>query len=217
MSLPINVRASVIDLLTDTPRSDDIFLVDTNVWVWQTYSNAGASSRIAAQKIREYTPYLNKTLIKGATLAYSSLILSELAFVIEKTECTIYNRRNKERLRTKTFRHSCPLARKNVVAEVQAAWSQVKAIAVPISVTIDEALTESALARYATQALDGYDLFILESMYRSGSGKVKVITDDIDYIGVPDIQVFTCNPQSIEIAQRQGKLMMRDTQPSRAR
>ena len=103
MSLPINVRASVINLLSDTPQSDDIFLVDTNVWVWQTYSHAGAASRIANQKISEYTPYLKQTLDCGATLAYSSLILSELAFVIEKTECAIFNRRNKCRLRPKEF------------------------------------------------------------------------------------------------------------------
>ena len=209
MGLPINVRAAVVDLLTDTPQANDIFLVDTNVWVWQTYSNAAASSRIAAQKIREYTAYIKLTLDSGATLAYSNLILSELAFVIEKTECSIFNRRNKTRLKTKEFRHKCVLERKNVVAEVQAAWSQVKAIAVPLPVTIDEALTDSALERYETQALDGYDLFILESMYRSGSGQVKVITDDIDYIGVPDIQVFTTNPQSLEIAERQSRILKR--------
>ena len=209
MGLPINVRAAVVDILTDRPQTDDIFLVDTNVWVWQTYSNAAASSRIAAQKIREYTTYLKRTLDSDATLAYSSLILSELAFVIEKTECSIFNRRNKARLRTKEFRHKCVLERKNVVAEVQAAWAQVKAIAIPLPVTIDEGLTDSALDRYATQALDGYDLFILESMYRSGSGQVKVITDDIDYIGVPGIQVFTANPQALEIAERQSRLLDR--------
>ena len=107
------------------------------------------------------------------------------------------------------FRHKCPLERKNVVAEVEAAWSQVKAIAVPLSVTIDESLTDAALQRFQTQALDGYDLFILESMYRSGSGQVNVITDDIDYIGVPDIQVFTANPQALEVAERQGKIVTR--------
>ncbi|MEM8810481.1 MAG: hypothetical protein AAGF01_31100 [Cyanobacteria bacterium P01_G01_bin.38] len=209
MTLPINVRATVIDLLDDTPQSEDIFLVDTNVWVWQTYSHARAASKVAGQKIRDYTPYLKQTLDQGATLAYSSLILSELAFVIEKTECSIFNRRNKTRLRTKEFRHTCPLERKNVVAEVHAAWGQVKAIAVPIAVTIDEALTQAALKRYETQALDGYDLFILESMYRAGSGQVKVITDDIDYIGVPDIQVFTANAKALEVAQRQGKQIKR--------
>jgi len=209
MGLPINVRAAVVDILSDTPQPDDIFLVGTNVWVWQTYSNAAASSRIAAQKIREYTTYLKRTLDSGATLAYSSLILSELAFVIEKIECSIYNRRNKLRLKTKEFRHKCPIERKNVIAEVQAAWAQVQAIAIPLAVTIDEDLTAAALSRYATQALDGYDLFILESMYRAGSGQVKVITDDIDYIGVPDIQVFTANPQALEIAVRQSRHLKR--------
>jgi hypothetical protein len=50
MIINLNVQAEVIDIRTDRPQQSDIFLVDTNVWIWQTYPNA----RTSPTKIREY-------------------------------------------------------------------------------------------------------------------------------------------------------------------
>jgi hypothetical protein len=84
--MPVNptVRADVIDLQSDTPRSDDIFLVDTNVWLWQTYANAtvGTDPKRLTQ-ISAYLNYLSQALSTGAILAHSALSLAELASVIE--------------------------------------------------------------------------------------------------------------------------------------
>ncbi|MEA5577670.1 hypothetical protein [Anabaena sp. UHCC 0451] len=55
--------------------------------------------------------------------------------------------------------------------------------------------------------LDGYDLFILESMGQESID--KIITDDGDFVTVPGIQVFTANPRAIAAANNQGKLIRR--------
>jgi hypothetical protein len=207
--MPINltIRAEIIDICSDTPCQDDIFLVDTNVWLWQTYTNAIASSRNAPNKIRAYTPYLSKARRNGATLVYSGLILSELAHVIEKTERQIYNQRTGSNLGAKEYRHNCPIERANVVAEVESAWNQVEGLAVPIDLTVNKEITHASLARFKTQALDGYDLLMLEAIQRAEAGQVKVITDDMDYAVVPGIQIFTNNGLLIQQATVQGKLL----------
>ena len=38
MKIELNVQAEVIDITTDNPQPNESFLVDTNVWLWQTYS-----------------------------------------------------------------------------------------------------------------------------------------------------------------------------------
>ncbi|MBG1240155.1 hypothetical protein [Nostoc sp. NZL] len=42
MVVNLSIQADIIDIKTDNPQQGDIFLVDTNVWFWQTYTNAGA-------------------------------------------------------------------------------------------------------------------------------------------------------------------------------
>ena len=207
--MPINltIQAEVIDIRTDSPRQDDIFLVDTNVWLWQTYTNALASSRNAPKKIRAYTPYLSKARRNGATLVYSGLILAELAHVIEKAEREIHNQRTGSSLDAKEYRHNNLAERANVVAEVSSAWKQVEGLAMTVDLTINEEITNASLARFKTQALDGYDLLILEAIGRAGAGQIKVITDDMDYAVVPGIQVFTNNGLVIQQATAQRKLL----------
>lgn len=61
MVIQIKVQAEVIDIRKDIPKSSDIFLIDTNVWLWQTYPNAGASSKNDVQnKIFDYGAYLKQ-------------------------------------------------------------------------------------------------------------------------------------------------------------
>jgi hypothetical protein len=45
--MPVNytVQAEVVDIWSDAPKNNDIFLVDTNAWYWYTYTNASISSR----------------------------------------------------------------------------------------------------------------------------------------------------------------------------
>jgi hypothetical protein len=225
MATSLNIQANVIDIKTDTPQPSDIFLVDTNVWLWQTYSRlssqefarfaasnrqrARSEAQRAREKIAEYTPYIEKVLLSGATIVYSGLILAELAHIIEKTEYEIYKNKGGVSLKLKEYRHNLTTERANVVAEVQSAWSQVEAIAVCADLIINDETTQAALTRFQTQALDGYDLLLLEAIGQAGSGQIRVITDDMDYATVSGIQVFTSNSFALSEAGVQGKLLGR--------
>jgi len=76
-----------------------------------------------------------------------------------------------------------------------------------LDIQIDELVTNAALSRLSSQPLDGYDLFILETISRAGV--VKIITDDGDFVTVPGIQVFTANKNVIDTARNQRKLLQR--------
>lgn len=204
MAVNLNIQADIINIKTDTPQQGDIFLVDTNVWFWQTYSNTGFGANTS--KFSNYLKYLNQALLNGATLTYSGLILAELAHIIERTEYEIYMQSHGQ-LPLKEYRHNYPNERINVVAEVQSAWSQVKALAVPVNLTVDDETTDAALNRFKTQAVDGYDLLLLEAISRAEAGKIKIITHDMDYAVVPGIQVFTSNNYVIQAANIQKKLV----------
>ena len=200
------IQADIIDIKTDTPQQSDIFFVDTNIWFWQTYTNAAFTSK--RYQITDYPNYINKTRQNGATLTYSGLTLAELAHIIEKTEYDIYVQSNGY-LHFKKYRHDYPTERANVVAEVQFTWRRIKKIAIPIDLTVDDATTDAAINRFTTQAVDGYDLLMLEAISIAGAGTVKIITDDMDYSVVPGIQVFTSNKYVIQDAAMQKKLVRR--------
>jgi hypothetical protein len=207
MPINLNVQADIVDVTKDAPRKSDIFLVDTNVWFWQTYTNA--SARAKQYQLRDYPNYLTQALVQGSTLSYSVLTLAELASIIERTELTIYNQINGLSLTPKEYRHNHSSERANMVAEVQSAWSQVEAIAISADLKINDDIARAALTRFQTQAVDGYDLLILEAINRAGTGQVQVVTDDMDYATVPNIQVFTSNGRVIQEATTQGKLLRR--------
>ena len=40
---PQRILADVVDIRNDTPKSDDVFMVDTNVWYFTTYTKASLS------------------------------------------------------------------------------------------------------------------------------------------------------------------------------
>ena len=199
--MPINVQAEVVNIRSDTPKPDDAFLVDSNVWYWLTYPKASVSAK--SYQINDYPLYISKSLSAKSLLSYSGFSLAELAHLIEKAEREFFN----TSISPKDYRHNYPAERANVVAEVQSVWSQVKTIAVPINLTIDESTTDAALTRFQNQQLDGYDLFILETMKKEGID--NVITDDGDYITVSGIRVFTSNQNAITAARNQGKLLVR--------
>lgn len=69
-----------------------------------------------------------------------------------------------------------------------------------VNLTVDDATTDAALNRFKTQAVDGYDLLMKEAISKAGAGEVKIITDDMDYAVVPNIQVFTSNREAIQAA-----------------
>ncbi len=205
MPINYNVRAEVIDLRSDTPQNDDMFLVDTNVWYWLTYTKASTFAQ--PYQINDYPSYIATAKSTNCLLSYCGLSLSELAHNIEQTERKIFNSRSSTNLKPKQYRHNYPTQRTNIVSEIEIAWSQVTSIAASTDITVNEALTNAALNRFKTQILDGYDLMILEAMDKAGIN--QVITDDGDYVTVSGIKVFTANKNAIAAARNQGKLITR--------
>ena len=203
MAINYSIQAEVVDITTDNPKADDVFLVDTNVWYWMTYPNA--TSYVPSQ-LANYPGYLNKALAADSKIHHSGLSLAELSHLIEKTEREIYERSNGT-IRPKEYRHNLSGERSRVASEIKAVWCQVVSLADPLAVTIDDMTATAALNRLQTEKLDGYDLFILESM--KNHGIVQVITDDGDFATVSGIQVFTANRNVIAAAKDQGKLKIR--------
>jgi predicted nucleic acid-binding protein len=94
-----------------------------------------------------------------------------------------------------------------VVNEINTAWAQVENLSAAMPATVDQPCVDASLTRLQSQKIDGYDLFILESM--KAHGIEQVITDDSDYATVPGIRVFTANLNVIKSARNQGKLLKR--------
>lgn len=201
MSINYSIHAEVIDIRSDSPKKEDIFLVDTNVWYWLAYTKA--SQTALGYQIQDYPLYLGHAHSVDSLLLYCGLSLAELAHNIEQVERKIFS----PTLRSKEYRHNYPNERANVAAEVEAAWGVVTSLAVSTDITVDETTTNAVLSRLMTQALDGYDLLILEAMDKAGIK--QVITDDGDYVTVPGITLFTANQNVIAAARNQGKLKVR--------
>jgi len=203
--MPINysIQADIVDIIADAPRADDVFLVDTNIWYWMTYPYATTST---PSQITDYPGYLNNALSVGAKIYHSGLSLAELAHSIEKTEREIYERRAGT-IKAKEYRHNLPAERSRVVSQLEAAWGVVKSLGELLDATIEPTTVNASLVRYKTNLVDGYDLFILESMQKNGI--VQIITDDGDYSSVPAIKVFTANKNVVAAARLQNRLIAR--------
>lgn len=209
--MPVNytVRADVVDIRTDAPQPTDEFLVDTNVWYWLVYTRAALGARPPrTRQLTDYPHYVSQALANGSGMRQCGLTLSELAHRIEQTEREIYGYLiGAQPPPTKEFRHNLATERSHVVSEVQTAWTQIRSMASSVDVIINDAMTAAAVLRFQTEALDGYDVFLLEAA--ATSGILQVITDDGDFCGVTGIQMFTSNQGVITAAQTQGRLVVR--------
>ena len=203
MAIRYKIKAQIVDIKSDSPRSEDVFFVDTNVWYWLTYSKA---TSYKLSQLSEYPIYLNKALSTKSRIHHSGLSLAELAHLIERTEREIYEKKVCL-IKPKEYRHNLAGERSRVFLEIQTAWGQVIDLADPLAITIDELATTEALNRFQSEKVDGYDLFILESM--RNHGVAQIITDDGDFAAVCDIQVFTANRNVIKAARNQSMLLAR--------
>ncbi len=201
------VRAQVIDIRSDVPRPTDALLVDTNAWYWLAYPSAGARPGSATPaQMTIYSDYLQDCSTAGTRVFHAGLCLAELAHLIEQNERDIYGSAVAP-ITTKDYRHNVPSERNRVVGEVQNAWARVKRLSQPLSLVIDDPVTDAALARFATQPVDGYDLFLLEAL--SAAGLTQVLSDDGDFCTVPGIQLFTANSRVVAAARSAGLLVVR--------
>jgi len=203
------VRADVVDIRADLPNPNDSFLVDTNVWYWLTYLPASQSAQ--PYQIQQYPRYLKRSTAVGASLRYCGTTFAELAHLIESAEyksfCVRQGIQPNSQIKSKDFRHNYSNERQDVQDEVGISWGQVSAMASIVDVPLNALTINASATLFGQVCLDGYDLFTVEAMRQSGI--LKIITDDKDFLTVPDIIVLTANNSAIGAAQNAGKLRTR--------
>ncbi|MCE7946097.1 MAG: PIN domain-containing protein [Chloroflexi bacterium CFX4] len=204
----IDVRATVIDLRTDQPRATDVFLVDTNVWLWACYASAEYADQQPYQTLT-YPPYLRRAKSNGARLAKSAITWVELAHLIERLEWKIFRNYTGETPDLKTYRQAFPEERQRVVQEFEGAWRIAEDLSnfTTLPLSLDIAMLEKLAQDYQFLRVDGYDLLIYHAALSAGIR--QILTDDVDYGEFPDVQIFTANLKLINIAREQGKLVTR--------
>ncbi|MBI5930396.1 MAG: PIN domain-containing protein [Chloroflexi bacterium] len=201
--MAISVNATVVDLRNDQPKPEDVFLVDSNVWYWVGYSNASLSDNY--NQSVDYPTYVNNAVNNGSSLYRCNLSFAELAHSIERSQRNIFNKL----LRPKDFRHTYPNERQIVATEIENVWNLVDAITAgnAIETNLTDSFIAQSLSRLKSEALDGYDAFMVEAMLSMNI--VQVITDDSDFGQVAGITVFTAHERLIKQAASQGKLQRR--------
>jgi hypothetical protein len=200
----------VIDITNDTPLPGDIFFVDTNVWFWLTYERASlGSNKPLPYQLENYPEYIDAAYLSNSKIYRSGLSLPELAHQIEQVEKDIFCLSNgRKELKTKDFRRNFPKERANVVEQIELAWEQVKQMGDPLETEIiNETVIDSALNRFKSQFIDGYDIFLMEFVKEAGI--TNVISDDSDIASVPGLYLFTANKNIICEAKLQGKYIER--------
>jgi len=201
--------AGVYDVRVDSPRASDRFFVDTNVWKFFAYANAttGQKGRPAAKAA--YSKYLTDCLKAKATLYWSPLSYAELAHIVETVEMEIYNSAVPAHMacnHIKEFR-SGDVERLTVVTELQIAWAQVSSLGTALPTPTDEDALKAAILLFEGCPLDGYDIFYVNAMRNAGLD--AVITDDVDFIYVPGLRVYTANAKALQQAAMFRKSLTR--------
>lgn len=208
MAILANVQATVVDIRYDRPKRTDKFLVDTNAWYWLGYSEA--TNNLAPYRLKvaqQYIAYLNKTKKAKANLYWDGHSLIEMAHSIEAVERDEYSKATGVVLSSKEYRHNIPSERAIVVREIDKTWTTVKGWGQPIESLVNDNTIVAITKRLKTEQVDGYDYLLLEAMAKVGI--TGIITDDIDFITVPGIIVFTGNPTALDLAYTQKKMFHR--------
>jgi hypothetical protein len=207
MASGFTVRAEVVDADAYTPRAGETFLVDTNVWFWMCYEAAPDAPGVAKpRQTQSYPAFLDRVMKAAGTLRWSALSWSELGHIIERTEFEIAKICGATTANgIKQYRYENVAERARVVSVIHAAWNQVTALASSLGDTIiDEVAVQGANEELKMVTLDGYDLFLAQTLRKAGI--TGVITDDGDFCTVGGITVFTTNRNALRAAQAQGKL-----------
>jgi predicted nucleic acid-binding protein len=186
--MSIRINSNIIDALSDVPKTSDKFWVDSNVWLWVTYPQTRFSG--GYNQAVDYPAYLNKALLNSAALFASPLSFAELAHIIEREEWESFQT-TQGVVSKKNFRHNFPVERQRIVQHIENAWGLVEAMTGgnSIDLSVNMAAIASARNRMKTQALDGYDLFMVDALLASRIQ--QVITDDGDFAQVPGVTIFT--------------------------
>jgi hypothetical protein len=112
-----------------------------------------------------------------------------------------------EQVTPKEFRHAYPEEHSKVVCFIEDGWKTIKLLTEELATAIDDRVTTAIIARLSQQAIDGYDLSIVEAMPQAGIR--QIIMDDGDFVATPGIQVSTANQNVSNQARNQQQLICR--------
>jgi len=200
------VAANVVDLRYDTPGRQDVFLVDSNVWYWTTYSLATLANRQPeTYQTSDYPDYIKRCLDAGARLTRTPTALAEVASRIAHTEYEAYCRHHPFVIQ-KAYR-SIRAERRNVVRQILTSCRQIQDSSECISAPADEQLERESLVALAFASLDLADAMMLVTARHQNIR--QVITDDGDFATVSGVTIFTANGRVIREARRAGRLRTR--------
>jgi predicted nucleic acid-binding protein len=204
--LNLTVNAEVVDIRGDAPKDSDVFLVDTNVWFWLTYTRVSLSDAKPYQTT-DYPDYVQRALTTNALLSFCGVNLAELAGVIEQAERKIHNGRSGKIESVKYFRHNFPAQRIAVTTEISTAFSQVESMASAMDVMVNGDAAKNGLAHITRVPIDLDDAVMLEVALKNGVN--QVLTDDCDFVGMNGITVFTANRTVLAAATATGRIKVR--------
>jgi predicted nucleic acid-binding protein len=206
------VRANVIDIQTDRPQKSDRFLIDTNAWYWLAYSRSQFTSRPPnTSQIRQYPSYIQSAFSRKSALFWSGLSMAELTTLVERSEYDIFCQTNQlepKYFSLKEYRHGRPSERANqVIPRINDAWNLIESFGECLESIIQKETITQAIADFKNQEVDGYDGLMVHAAKTANIS--QIITDDIDFITVPRITVFTANRNAISAAISHNKLIDR--------
>lgn len=208
MAVNFSVRSQVIDLRNDHPQRNDVYLIDTNAWIWMSYTRSSLIKE--SYQLEDYPTYIDKIIEAGAKIYRTSINLIEISSVIEKTEFNIFKINNNlsEKFSLKEFRHNTDT--KGVTLEIESAWEQICAVSSHLDINLDLVSSGKLMELIKTETVDGYDRALLLAVMEKQN--IRIISDDSDFSTVPWITLHTANPTVVTKALRRQKLL-----PSRLR
>lgn len=171
---------------TEKPAAKDCIFVDTSVLLLVTYPKMLSGPGYLSERTQLYSDFLEQCRRVGATLYWCGLSLSEMGHKIEELHCAA----SKYGGDLKSFRRD-PEHRPAVLSDIETAWSQVQTFGTSLDGAIDKESTVHALEIMQRAPVDGYDAFYLKFMRDASID--KVLTDDSDFSGVPNIIVFSAH------------------------
>lgn len=195
------IHANIIDITKDIPQKDDVFIIDTNAWIWATYTRATYSAN--RYQTDYYPNYIDKIIECGAKIFRTSFVLIEISHVIETIECDLFKIQNSlPNLSLKKYRHYADT--KNVKKEIVSAWEQICSMSEQLDIVMDCQFNAKLLDLVQNENVDGYDRSLILA---AKSNSLRILSDDIDIASVQSVTLHTANSKVITSSLASGKLL----------
>jgi hypothetical protein len=174
----------VLDITKYAPKSTDVFLFDTNIWMF-LFCPIG-STRMYEQKI--YSSFLQSVKTSRGSIFINSLILSEFSNAFLRLDFNLWKKANKQNSLTYKKDYVGTPRYRDTVKLVTYAINSILGLCNKGSDNLDLLEIEKVLRHL--QFIDFNDSYYLEL---SSFSKYKIVTDDHDFINfkIHDQEILT--------------------------